>query len=252
MGRVGGHHPDALTLVELPVDDTYVRHDTAVRVVHRVEDHGARGSVLDTDRGGHLGDDLVEQRLDTQPGLGGDLENVRRVAANEIGKLLGELLGLGGRQVDLVEHRNDLQIVLHRQIQIGEGLGLDALSGVDEKNGPLTGREGPGDLVGEVDVPRGVDHVEDVRVARVVRGRPGQPYGLGLDRDATLALDVHPVEVLSTHLPLVDDTGQLEHPVGERGLAVVDVRDDAEIADLSRGGTARRGDVARDRGHAGS
>jgi len=35
--------------------------------------------------------------------------------------------GLGRRQVDLVDHRNDLQIVVQRQISVGQRLGLDAL-----------------------------------------------------------------------------------------------------------------------------
>jgi hypothetical protein len=71
--------------------------------------------------------------------------------------------------------------------------------------------------------------VQDV-VAAVV-GRPRHPHVLRLDGDAALALDVHLVEVLRAHLPPVDHAGQLQHPVGQRRLAVVDVRDDAEVAD---------------------
>ena len=76
---------------------------------------------------------------------------------------------------------------------------------------------------------RGVDEVEHVGAA--VRAGPGQPDGLALDRDAALALDVHPVQVLRAHLAVLDHAGELQHPVRERGLAVVDVRDDAEVAD---------------------
>src|SRR6266542_4167108 len=36
------------------------------------------------------------------------------------------------------------------------------------------------------------------------------------------------------HAPGVDHLGELEHPVGQRGLAVVDVSDDAEVADAVR------------------
>ena len=39
---------------------------------------------------------------------------------------------IGGGQVDLVEDRDDLQVVLHREVQVGQRLRLDALSGVDE------------------------------------------------------------------------------------------------------------------------
>src|SRR5690606_35666904 len=66
---------------------------------------------------------------------------------------------------------------------------------------------------------------------------------LALDRDAALALDVHPVEVLGARRALVDHAGQLQHPVGQGRLAVVDVGDDAEVANDRRIGVAglRRG-----------
>src|SRR5690606_18098042 len=59
-------------------------------------------------------------------------------------------------------------------------------------------------------------------------------HGLALDRDAALTLDVHAVEVLRPGRTLVDDTGQLQHAVGQGRLAVVDVRDDAEVAQQFR------------------
>ena len=101
-----------------------------------------------------------------------------------------------------------------------------------------------GHLVGEVDVAGGVDHVEDVHpglgaLGVVRRDGPREAHGLALDRDAALALDVHPVEVLRARRALVDDAGELEHAVGQRRLAVVDVRDDAEVADDRRVGRAR-------------
>ncbi len=80
------------------------------------------------------------------------------------------------------------------------------------------------DLVAEVDVAGRVDQVDDVAV-------PLEPHVLGLDRDAALALEVHRVEVLGAHVARVDGAGQLEEPVGERRLPVVDVGDDAEAAD---------------------
>jgi hypothetical protein len=96
-----------------------------------------------------------------------------------------------------------------------------------------------GDLVGEVDVAGGIDQVEHVLAA--VLAAPGQPDGLALDRDAALALDVHPVQVLRAHLAALDHAGELEHPVRERRLAVVDMGDDAEIADDRLIGPGRLG-----------
>ena len=57
-------------------------------------------------------------------------------------------------------------------------------------------------------------------------------HRLRLDRDAPLALEVHRVEHLRAHVALVHGVRQLEDAVGERRLAVVDVRDDREVADV--------------------
>ena len=107
-----------------------------------------------------------------------------------------------------------------RLVAVGQGLGLDALAGVDEQHGALAGRQGARDLVAEVHVARGVDQLEDV--ALVVDSDV-----LGLDRDAALTLDVHRVEVLRAHQARVDRAGDLEDAVRQRRLAVVDVRNDA-------------------------
>ena len=191
-------------------------------------------------------DDVVEQAVDALAGLRADPEHVVRVAADQAGQLRGVLLRVGAGQVDLVEHRDDVQVGAHREVEVRQRLRLDALRGVDQQDRGLAGLERAGDLVGEVDVAGGVDHVEHVgaglgALGVVRRNGPRHPHGLALDGDAALALDVHPVEVLRAGGPGVDDAGQLQHPVGERRLAVVDVRDDAEVADDRRVGLTRRG-----------
>ncbi|CAB5041622.1 unannotated protein [freshwater metagenome] len=87
----------------------------------------------------------------------------------------------------------------------------------------------------------GVDEVEDVGDA--VTSGVGQAHRLALDRDATLALDIHAVEILRAHSATVDDSGDLQHAIGQGGLPVVDVGDDAEVPDDRRIGRARLGGV---------
>ena len=62
-----------------------------------------------------------------------------------LGQLGGVLLRLRRRQVDLVQHRDDVQVVLERQVEVGERLRLDALGGVDEQHGALAGGEAAAD-----------------------------------------------------------------------------------------------------------
>ena len=83
-------------------------------------------------------------------------------------------------------------------------------------------------LIREIHVAGGVDHAE--RVLGALEG-PRHAHGLRFDGDAALLLDVHAVEEAVTHLALRNDAAQLQDAVGHRGLAVVDVCDDAEIPD---------------------
>ena len=113
-------------------------------------------------------------------------------------------------------------------VQVRERLRLDALRGVDEQHRALARGQRARHLVGEVDVTGRIDHAQ--RVFGAVEG-PRHAHGLRLDGDAALLLDVHTVEEAVAHLALGHDAAQLEDAVGHGRLAVVDVRDDAEVAD---------------------
>ena len=197
VGRPGRHHLDALARVQVSVDHAHVGDHAAVAVVDGVEDHGPRRGIRSADRRRDALDDAVEQLLDADARLARDPHHVVGRAADEVGELLRVLLGLGRRQVDLVQHRDDLEVVLEGEVEVREGLRLDALRGVDEQDRALARGERAGDLVAEVDVARRVDHVQRVRR---VADLPGHAHGLALDGDAALALDVHAVEVLRPHV----------------------------------------------------
>ena len=171
----------------------------------------------------------MQELLDAFPGLRGHPEHLAGVAADDPGEFGGVAVGLGGRQVDLVQHRDDLEVGVERHVQVGQRLRLDALGRVDQQDRALAGGQAAGDLIAEVDVAGGVDQVQDVLF--FVVALPREPDRLALDRDAALALDVHPVQVLGPHLAAFHHARKLQHPVGKRRLAVVDVGDDAEVPD---------------------
>ena len=149
--------------------------------------------------------------------------------ADHVLDLLDRLAGIRRRQVDLVQHRDHFHALLDRGVAVGHGLRLDALRGVHHQHGALAGGERAAHLVREVHVARRIDQVELIRFSalRLVfkRGR------LRLDRDAALALELHRVEHLLRHLALGQPAAHLDEAVGERRLAMVDVRDDGKIAD---------------------
>ena len=68
----------------------------------------------------------------------------------------------------------------------------------------------------------------DVAVASLV----AQSRGLRLDGDAALALELHRIEHLLAHLALRQAAAELDDAIRQGRLAVVDVRDDGEVADV--------------------
>ena len=59
-----------------------------------------------------------------------------------------------------------------------------------------------------------------------------QRDGAGLDGDAALPLQLHIIQDLIFHIPFGYRFGGFQDAVGEGALAVIDMGDDAEIADV--------------------
>src|SRR5581483_11071271 len=93
----------------------------------------------------------------------------------------------------------------------------------------LAGGQAARHLVSEVNVAGSIYQVEGVSSA-VVCG-VAEAHGARLDCDTALALEIHRVEELLLELALAERTSAFQQAVGERRLAVVDMRDDGEVAD---------------------
>jgi hypothetical protein len=63
----------------------------------------------------------------------------------------------------------------------------------------------------------------------------GEHHGLALDGNASLPFDVHVVKDLVAKLPVSNQAGVLNQPVGQGGFPVIDMGNDAEISDLLHG-----------------
>ena len=223
----GLHGDDRLTLLELAVEHPQVCDHAAVLVELRVEDQRPRRRVGIALGGRDLRDHGLEYVAHALARLRRDPQDVVGVASDQIDDLTDHPLGLGARQVDLVEHRDDLEPRLDRGVGVGDRLRLHPLGRVDDEDRALAGGEAARDLVREVHVAGRVDQVQVIRLAVV--SRVVHAHGLRLDRDPALALEIHRVEQLRHVVAVGDRPGELEDPIGERRLAVVDVGDDREV-----------------------
>ena len=131
--------------------------------------------------------------------------------------------------VDLVEGHDHRQAPRHRLLQDVAGLGQRTLGRIDEQQDRIDHQQRPLDLAAEVGVAGRVDDVEaDVGVV--------DRRLLGEDRDALLALEVARIhDPIDDGLVGAERAGLAEHRVHERGLAVVDVRDDRHVAEVLAG-----------------
>lgn len=143
---------------------------------------------------------------------------------------------LGDKAVDFVEHEAGPEALDEGLAQRGVRLDVHPLDGVDENERRVRKARSGGDLGTEVDVARGVDEAD------AVAGPGAERDGGGLHGDSPpllLVEVVHEAEP-SGELRVEEPVPARRHQVvGQRGLAVVHVREDARVADVAR--VTRRG-----------
>ena len=132
--------------------------------------------------------------------------------------------------VDLVDDDDGRELGFEGLGEHVAGLRQRAFAGVDEQDDAVDHLEGALDFAAEVGVAGGVDDV-DLGVVIVDGGV------LGEDGDAALFFEVVGVhDALGDGLVGAEGAGLAQHGVDERGLAVVDVGDDGDVADGLRRG----------------
>ena len=219
----GAEELHVVASAEGAIDDAEIGNDAAEGVEHRVEHQRLQGGGGVALGGGDALHNGIEHLGHAHAGLGRATEDVLVLAAQQVHNLVGHLLGHGTVEVDLVHHRDDFKIVVYGQIEVGDGLRLDALRGIHHEQGSLAGGDGTRHLIGEVDVTRGINQIEGIVLVAHLDG-------VALDGDATLLFQFHVVEHLVLHVALADGVGRLEQTVGKGALAMVDMGYDAEVA----------------------
>ena len=233
---------DLLAGLERAVEDA--RDGEAAEVVGVVEvgDEDLEVAVGGAGRGGDGLEDELEERLEVGAGDGevhgggaglavgvddGELEDglVGVEVDEEVVDLVEDFLRTGVGAVDLVDDDDGRELGFERLREHVAGLRQRAFGGVDEQDDAVDHLERALDFAAEVGVAGRVDDV-DLGVVVVDRGV------LGEDGDAALFFEVVGVhDALGDGFVGAEGAGLAEHGVDERGLAVVDVGDDGDVAD---------------------
>jgi len=156
----GVHELDFGTDLHNTVENTAMNNDTPIGIVVRVKNESLQRQCIIAFRMLDLLDDGLEQHIHAKTGLGTYLDCQRAVKPEIVINLVQASLNVCRCQINLVDDRDDRQIMLHGHIQIGQGLGLDSLGCIDEKQRTFTGADSPRYLIGKIDVTRGVDQIQ--------------------------------------------------------------------------------------------
>ena len=146
----------------------------------------------------------------------------------QVEHFVDHLLRPGVRSVDLVDGDDRLEADLQRLGDHEFGLRQRTLGGIDQHDRAVHHVEDALDLAAEVGMARRVDDV-DAGCA------PQDRRDLGQDGDAALALErigIH--RPLGHALVLAERARLLQQPVDQRGLAVVDMGNDGDVAKVHR------------------
>src|SRR5580693_7184520 len=144
----------------------------------------------------------------------------------QVEHLVGDFGGAGVGTIDLVDDDDGFQPHLERLDDDELGLRQRPLGGIDQHQRTVDHVEDALDLAAEIGVAGGVDDI-DAGVLPDQRGRLGQ------DGDAPFALQIVGIERALGHpLVLAERAGLLQQAVDQGGLAVVDVGDNGDIAQI--------------------
>ena len=133
---------DLLAFANGAVHQPDVRDRAAKFVVVRVEDHRLQRRLRIALGGRNALDDRGQQIFDSHAGLAAAGQNFVRIDPQHRLHFGFDFVRPGMLQVDLVQHRHDRQVVFHRGIGVGHGLGLDPLERIDHQQRLLRSRPG--------------------------------------------------------------------------------------------------------------
>jgi hypothetical protein len=161
----GGHQADLVLHFQNAIHHPHQHHHADVVVEPGVDDQRLQGRVFVAPGRRHVFDDGFQHVLHAQAGLGRAMHGVVGGDADDVLDFLDDPLRIGGRQVDLVQHREYFHAQFDGGVTVGHGLGLDALGGVHHQQRAFAGGQGTGHLVGKVHVAGCVDQIELVFLA---------------------------------------------------------------------------------------
>ena len=112
------------------------------------------------------------------------MNNLTLVAAQQINDLPRYARYIGGRQINLIQDRNNCQILFHRQVNVRQCLRLNSLASINHQYRTLASLQTTRNFIAKIDMPRSVNQIQiDIFIPHSYRRQ--------LNSDAFFPLQIH-------------------------------------------------------------
>ena len=109
---------DLVTLADGSVHNLEICDDSSERIEYRVKDKGLERCLRITLRSRNSLDDGIQNLFDAFSGLARSKQDILSLASDKIYHLVSHYIHHSRLDIDLIQHRDDFQIVLDGQIKI--------------------------------------------------------------------------------------------------------------------------------------
>ena len=113
-------------------------------------------------------------------------------------------------------------------MNVCHGLRFYSLCRIHHQQRALARSEAARNFIREIDMPGCIEQVQSIRFAAL--GRVVHRHRMRFDRNPALPFQIHRIKELILLFSLLDRAGALKQPVRQGRFAVIDMRDDAEVA----------------------
>ena len=228
----GCHEPHPHAGFQAALLDTNEADGATIIVIESVKNQCLQGRLFIACGGRNKLDDGLQHIAHIQACFRGNARSLRRIETDNFLDFIPHFLRLSGRQINFVDYRDDFQVMIQCHITIGQGLSFNALRSIDYQQGTFAGSQCTADFISKVNMTGGIDQIQGIgfSILRFVL----HAYSLALNGDATFALQLHAVENLVNHLSLLEDAGHFQNAICQSGLAVINMGNDAKIANLTQ------------------
>ncbi len=121
-----------------------------------------------------------------------------RLQTNHILNLINDPFRLRAGQVNLIDDRQHVQVMVESKVDVGQRLRLNPLRRIHYQDRAVTGRKAAGYLIVKVDMAGGINQVKNILFP--ILGPVYNTDSLRLDRNPALPLQIHVVQHLRLHL----------------------------------------------------